>query len=401
MYINFVFLPENAEICHAMKFPTYVIFFILFGVLPDFYLWEVVLDGAPLFWKIVVSLPTVVLLLALVLIGAVVRYSDAVRTFSYTMFVFELPKAVLTLLSMTARKVPGLAPWVADTIGLVAAVALSLFFLRLIFYVTRTLEVDEEDLFFDRLPAPFDGFRICQMTDFHLGSFSLTGNYVKTVVDKALSLHPDIIVFTGDLVNFESSEALPYREELSRLTAPMGVFAIRGNHDYLLHGHHNEKERRADMDALLAFEESLGWRLLRNDHVMLNRDGASIALVGVDNISANPFFNKAGGDFPKAMEGLSRDQFKILLSHDPSHWRAEVLPEGSTDLTISGHTHGLRYKLAGRHISHWHLPESDGTYTENGRILHVSKGLGSAFSFRAGGFPEIDMLTLRRSGKHD
>ena len=265
--------------------------------------------------------------------------------------------------------------------------------------MTRALEVDEENVFFDRLPAPFDGLRLCQMTDLHLGSFDRTGNYVKRIVDTALSLHPDIILFTGDLVNFESSEALPYRDELARLTAPMGVFAVRGNHDYLLHGHHNEQERLADMDRLLAFEESLGWRLLRNEHVLLERDGETVALVGVDNTSANPFFNKAGGDFPKAMKGLSREQFKILLSHDPSHWRAEVLPEGSTDLTLSGHTHGLRYKLAGRHISHWHLPESDGTYTENGCILHVSKGLGSAFAFRLGGYPEIDMLTLRRNRK--
>ena len=401
MYIIFVFLREIAEICRAMKFPTYVIFFLLFGVLPDFYLWNVVLDGAPLFWKLAALLPTFVLFIFLILIGAVVRYADAVRAFSYTMFLFTLPKAILTLCSLTGRNLLGLAPRLADSIALGIAVLVSLFFLRLIFYVSRTLEVDEESLSFDRLPAPFDGLRVCQMTDLHLGSFGRTGRYVKHVVDTALTLHPDIIVFTGDLVNFESSEALPYREELSRLAAPLGVYAIRGNHDYLLHGHHNEQERLSDMETLLAFEQDLGWRVLRNEHVLLQRNGESIALVGVDNISANPFFNKAGGDFPKAMDGLSRDQFKILLSHDPSHWRVEVLPEGSTDLTLSGHTHGLRYKLAGRHIAHWHLPESDGTYTENGRILHVSKGLGSAFAFRLGGFPEIDMLTLKRGPIQD
>jgi hypothetical protein len=379
-----------------MKFSSYLIFFILVGVLPDFYLWNVILDGAPLFWKIVVSLPTLVILVMLVLIAAVVRYSDAVRTLSYTMFIFALPKAVMTLLSLAGRNLIGFSPRLADGIGLAAAVLVSLFFLRLIFHVTRTLEIDEEDLYLDRLPAQFDGLRLCQMTDLHLGSFGRRGHFVKFIVDKALSLHPDLIVFTGDLVNFESSEALPYRDDLSRLSAPLGVFATRGNHDYLLHGHLNEKARLADMDALLAFEESLGWRLLRNEHVMLERKGETVALVGVDNISANPFFNKAGGDFKQAMKGLTREQFKILLSHDPSHWRAEVLPDGSTDLTLSGHTHGLRYKLAGRHISQWYLPDSDGTYTEKGCILHVSKGLGSAFAFRLGGFPEIDVLTLRK-----
>jgi len=385
-----------------MKLSSFTIFFILFGVLPDFYLWNVVLDGSPLFWKLVALLPTFVLFVALIGIGAVIRYASAVRTFSYTMFIFSLPKAVLALFSLTGRNLLSLTPRLADGIALGAAVVVSLFFLRLIFYVTRTLEVDEETLCFDRLPASFDGLRLCQMTDLHLGSFGgRTGYYVKHVVDTALALHPDIILFTGDLVNFESSEALPYREELARLSAPLGVYTVRGNHDYLLHGHHNEKERLSDMEALLAFEESLGWHVLRNEHVLLQRNGDTIALVGVDNISANPFFKKAGGDFQQAMKGLSREQFKILLSHDPSHWRAEVLPEGSTDLTLSGHTHGLRYKLAGRHIAHWHLPESDGTYTENDRILHVSKGLGSAFAFRLGGFPEIDMITLRSKRKHD
>lgn len=384
-----------------MKFPTYVIFVLLLGVLPDFYLWNVILDGAPLFWKIVVSLPTLVLLVTLVLIAAVVRYSDSVRTLSYTMFIFAVPKAVLVLFALTGRNLIGLSPQLANGIGIAAGVLVSLFFLRLIFYVTRTLEIDEEDLYFERLPAAFDGLRVIQMTDLHLGSFDRSGHYVKFIVDTALSLHPDLIAFTGDLVNFESSEALPYRDDLSRLAAPLGVYATRGNHDYLLHGHHNEKERLADMDALLAFEESLGWRLLRNEHVMLEREGETVALVGVDNISANPFFNKGGGDFQQAIKGLTRDQFKILLSHDPSHWRAEVLPDGNTDLTLSGHTHGLRYKLAGRHISHWHLPDSDGTYTEHGCVLHVSKGLGSAFAFRLGGFPEIDVLTLRKGKPQD
>ena len=121
MYIIFVFFREIAEICRVMKFSSFVIFFLLFGVLPDYYLWTVVLDGAPLFWKLAVLLPTAVLLVALVLIGAVVRYSDVVRTFSYTMFLFALPKAVLALFSLTGRNLLGLAPRLADSIGLGAA----------------------------------------------------------------------------------------------------------------------------------------------------------------------------------------------------------------------------------------------------------------------------------------
>lgn len=380
-----------------MKFQTYVIFFLLFGVLPDIYLWEIVLTDVPLYWKLAVCLPTLGVLISLVLIGCVIRYSDSVRAFSYIMFIFSLPKSVLVLFSLVGRNVLGIAPSVADGIALGAAGAVSLFFMTLIFHVSRHLDVHTESLAFEDLPERFDGFRICQLTDIHLGSFGRKSHYVRRVIDTALSLSPDIILFTGDLVNFESSEAFPFREELARLAAPLGVFSVRGNHDYLLHGHHNEQEQLDDMDRLLQLETGLGWRVLRNEHVLLDREGDVLAVVGVDNVSANPFFNKAGGSLSKALEGLPRHLFKILLSHDPSHWRWEVVPEGSIALTLSGHTHGLKYKLAGRHISHWHLPESAGTYREGKQVLHVSKGLGSAFAFRMGGFPDIDILTLRRS----
>lgn len=379
-----------------MKLHSYILLFLVFGILPDICLWNVILQDAPLLWKILVCLPSVAVCAFLVMIAAGVRYTHSVRMYSYVMFLLELPKFVVALFSLIGRKAIGLQPALADGIALGAAVAVGLFFVFLIFRVSRHLEVDSEELAFENLPDPFEGLRICQLTDFHLGSFGKASAYIKRIVDLTLSQSPDLILFTGDLVNFESSEALPYLKELSRLTAPMGVFAVRGNHDYLLHGHHDEQERLEDMERLLAIEQKLGWRVLRNEHVLLHRGTATLAVVGVDNTSANPFFHKAGGDYPRALKGIPEGVFRILLSHDPSHWRAEVVPEGSAALTLSGHTHGLRYKLAGRHISHWHLPESAGTYQEKDQILHVSKGLGSAFSFRIGGYPNIDLITLRR-----
>ena len=373
-----------------MKVQSYIIFFLLLGVLPDICLWKTILTNWPVFGKLAVCLPTLGLLVCLLLILCIVRYSDSVRVFSWLTFLFALPKTVLALFS--------LAGWTAT--GAILAGAVFLFFLVLIFYVTRHLQVYSEDLSFEDLPDLFDGLRICQLSDFHLGSFGRKSHYIRRIIDTTLSQTPDLILFTGDLVNFESDEALPYRNEMRRLSAPLGVFAIRGNHDYLLHGHHNEEERLSDMDRLLKLEQSFGWRILRNEHVLLERDREALALIGVDNVSANPFFKKESGDLPRALQGLAKGLFKILLSHDPSHWRAEVVPDGSIALTLSGHTHGLKYKMAGRHISHWHLPESAGTYRENRQVLHVSKGLGSAFAFRLGGFPNIDILTLRRAKTH-
>jgi predicted MPP superfamily phosphohydrolase len=120
-----------------------------------------------------------------------------------------------------------------------------------------------------------------------------------------------------------------------------------------------------------------------------------VVLVGVDNITKNPYFRKVGGDLGKALEGVEESAFKILLSHDPTHWRMEVLPKTDIGLTLSGHTHGLKYKLTGLHPSHWRLHESGGLYEDGAQKLYVTPGLGSAFAFRLGGYPNVDILTLK------
>ena len=208
------------------------------------------------------------------------------------------------------------------------------------------------------------------------------------------ALRPDVILFAGDLVNFETKEAFPYKDTLGSLEAP--VYSILGNHDFLLHGPHdgNEPAREEDMARLEAFEKELGWRVLRNENLQLRQ---GITLIGVDNISTHPYFRNVGGNLDKALQGAPEGGFKILLSHDPTHWRLEVLPQTDIDLTLSGHTHGLRYKLVGLHPSHWKLHESGGIYREGRQVLNVTFGLGSAFAFRLGGFPHIDMITLTKT----
>ena len=368
-----------------MKFKTYVVFFILFGVLPDLFITLVPLQGASLWWKLVVCLPTAAALWYLVKIGRGVRYTESLKVLSYLIFIFALPKFLFCAFYAT-----GLIP------ALCVGIAVSLFFSTLIFYVTTHLKLHEQELRLDRLPAAFSGLRVCQIADFHLGSFGAANPHIRRIVDMVLAAKPDIILFCGDLVNFDAGEADSYMEQLARLEAPLGIYAIRGNHDYLLHGHHlNPEQRLAQTERLLEMERSLGWTVLLNQHAIVRKDDAEIAIAGVENISGNPYFPSMGGDLGKALEGIPDGTFTILLSHDPTHWRAEVAGKAPVDLTLSGHTHGLKIKTAGPHVSSWRLWESAGLYTEGNQHLHVTVGLGSAFAFRLAGFPNVDILTLK------
>ena len=371
-----------------MKFRTYVLFFLLFGVLADMILGLTLLKDAPLPWKLVMAAPTLAALVCLPLIGTGTVYTDALRVFSFLMFIFALPKFLVAL--------NGLFLPAGVAVGIGAAV--SAFFLVFIFYVSRHLQVKDIQLAFKDLPDGFDGLRLCHISDLHLGSLGRKARYVRRIIDTIMAQKPELILFSGDLVSFETREADAYKPWLERLAAPLGIFSIFGNHDFLLHGPHDDAGRQEDMEKLEAFERALGWQVLRNRTVILERDGGRIALIGVDNVSRNPYFQKTGGNnLENALKGLPEGIFKMLISHDATHWRLEVLPGTDIRLTLSGHTHGLKYKLTGLHPSHWRLHESAGVYREGDQVLHVSPGLGSAFAFRLGGYPEIDMITLTKN----
>ena len=384
------------DAARKVKFKSFVIFFLFIGVLSDVWLLSVSAAAMPLWVWGAICFPSLVTLCCLPFIGFGVRYTAAVRIFSWVTFLFEVPKLVMSCFSAIFRYAVSMEPPRADSIALAIGVAVSISFFFFIFYFSRHLIVKTVTIRFPSLPKGLDGFKLCQLSDLHVGSFGKAPRYIKKIVDTTLAQKPELILFTGDLVNFSTSEVKPFLDELSRLKAPMGVYSIRGNHDYLLHGHLNEAERLSDTRDLLAFEEGLGWTVLRNQNVLLRRGDDALAVAGVENVSANPFFTNTGGDLARAMEGIPEEVFTILMSHDPSHWRSEVLPHSSIPLTLSGHTHGLPFKFAGFDPSHWRLHENGGLYEENGRYLHVSKGLGSAFAFRLGSFPRIDVIILKR-----
>ena len=255
-------------------------------------------------------------------------------------------------------------------------------------------------LYFDNLPKAFDGYRITQISDIHCGSFD---NYekIRYGVDLINSQKSDVILFTGDLVNNLANEVQNWKSLFATLQAPDGVFSIMGNHDYGDYSSWETSEaKQQNLEHLFQLQKQMGWQLLLNEHCYLERDGEKIALIGVENWGHGRFSKY--GDLNKAMEGVNTEDFKILMSHDPTHWQEVVLPENKDiQLTLSGHTHGMQ---CGIEIPGW-LKWSPsqyiykywgGMYEEGGKYLNVNRGFGyHAFPGRLGVWPEITVIELK------
>ena len=207
------------------------------------------------------------------------------------------------------------------------------------FWGRNNFVVRHQTFYFNDLPKSFDGYRIVQFSDMHVGTF-LHGHEgdVKTIVDLINRQNCNAIMFTGDLVNHQACELDGFDDVLSKLNAPDGVFSVMGNHDYSMYMRYaDEAMRRADVEDLQSRQRSYGWHLLLNEHKIIRRGKDSIAVVGVENDGRPPF--PSLGDLKKATRGLSECAFKVLLSHDPTHWQREIVPDTDIQLTLSGHTH--------------------------------------------------------------
>lgn len=260
-------------------------------------------------------------------------------------------------------------------------------------------QVRRVPLSFPHLPRAFHGLRIVHISDIHAGSFT-DKKAVAAGVQKILDQQPDLILFTGDLVNNLASEMDEYKEIFGRLKAPLGVYSTLGNHDY---GEYvqwdSPDEKKANLEQLKKIHREMGWRLLMNEQAGIEKDGQSLALVGVENWSAKARFPKYG-DLARAFAGAEDAPFKILLSHDPSHWRAEVLEKyPGIDLTLSGHTHGMQFGVEMPGIKwspvQYVYNEWAGLYEKDGQKLYVNRGFGFiGYPGRVGILPEITLLEL-------
>jgi len=252
---------------------------------------------------------------------------------------------------------------------------------------------------FSNLPSAFKGLKIVQISDIHSGSFD-NKKAVEKGVQEILDLRPDLILFTGDLINDRATEVLGYEDIFSRLKAPMGVFSTLGNHDY---GDYvkwpTEEARNQNIEDLKKIQAGMGWRLLMNEHVVLEKDGQEIALIGIENWSAKARFPKHG-KMQEAYPGSEKYPFKILMSHDPSHWDAEVRPKyGDIDLMLAGHTHGMQFgiEIPGFKWSpvKYVYDQWAGLYEEGKQKLYVNRGYGFiGYPGRVGILPEITVIEL-------
>ena len=245
------------------------------------------------------------------------------------------------------------------------------------------------------LPTSFDGYRVLQLSDIHIGTFLRNRGFVDKLVRIVNAQEPDLIVFTGDLVNVSAEEVIPFQHILKQMRARDGVYSIMGNHDYCEYGDDKSIGNVTRNQNILKYlEEKMGWRLLMNEHVRIgNGYGDEIAVIGVENISRPPFPDY--GDLRKAVAGLPAGMFKILLSHDPSHWRRGVLHETDIALTLSGHTHAGQVRIGKFSPARWAYNEWGGKYVENDSMLYVSLGVGGTVPFRLGAWPEVNVITLR------
>lgn len=258
-------------------------------------------------------------------------------------------------------------------------------------------QVNHVDLAFDELPTAFKGLRVVHISDIHSGSFT-NKEAVEKGVQKILDAKPDLILFTGDLVNDAADEMHEYKEIFSRLTAPMGVYSTLGNHDYGDYKRWPSQQAKSEnLARLKAIHGEMGWRLLMNEHVVLEKDGHKIAVLGIENWGAKGFVQH--GRLDLAYQGSEEIPFKILMSHDPSHWDAQVKAYQDIHLTLSGHTHGMQFGLEIPGLK-WSpikylYKQWAGLYEDGRQKLYVNRGFGFlGYPGRVGIMPEITVINL-------
>lgn len=246
------------------------------------------------------------------------------------------------------------------------------------------------------LPAAFDGYRIVQFSDAHVGTYSSDRDYLlDTAVDSINAQHADMIVFTGDLQNMRPVEVERHVRTLSSLHAPDGVFSVLGNHDYADYLHADTATKAANCRRMVDLQRQMGWTLLRNEHRVVRRGGDSIIVAGMENDGISKR-SPERGDVGKTLSGTSPRDFVLMLQHDPSCWRRKILPQCNAQLTLSGHTHGMQFELFGWSPIAFKYSEWGGLYREGPRAIFVSTGLGGFLPFRFGVPGEVVVITLHR-----
>lgn len=362
----------------------YIVVMSVLAFLPDFWLWHIGVSEWPLLLAILWWVPSLLLVLAEVGLQMGFFHKLSVRVLFTTILFSAFPKVVFILFD-------AFLPWF---FALIPALGVMGWFAFGFIEGWKRLELKHITFTSPDLPPYFDGYRLVQITDFHLGSFPPGNDFVQKVVDATNNEEPDMILFTGDLVNNQAGEVEPYLDTLGQLHASDGIYSIWGNHDYCEYGNnHSIGALKRNRRMLYGYQESLGWHQLMNEHHVVSHGMASIAVIGVENPGQPPFTNRS--NLKKAMKGLNPDMFKILLSHDPHHWRREVVGK-KIQLTLAGHTHAGQLKIGKWTPARMAFKEWGGAYRIGEQMLYVSSGIGGSFPFRLGAWPELTVITLKR-----
>ncbi len=415
--------------------PTRVIFFLLsalgLSLLLDFYAYQVVRaavrDASPAVQRIAAILFWSLPVLAIVSLGLTIRWAQdpaygATRAWASGFFMAHFVFVIILALFATADDVrrvlfaalrfigvrthteglAGLPMSRSAFLSQAALLAAAVPGIGMVYGVARgghRYQVVRRKVYLPHLPPAFEGYKIVQISDVHSGSF-FSRSGVQKGIDLINAQGADLVVFTGDLVNNVATEIEPWIDQFKQLRGKDGVFSILGNHDYGDYVQWGSAQAKAqNLRRLMDNHTRLGWRLLLDEHQMLERNGQQIALLGIQNWGARARFPKYG-NLAKAYAGAEAAPVKILLSHDPSHWRAQVRPDfPDIDLTLSGHTHGMQFGIDSS-VFKWSpvqyvYPEWADLYEEAGKYLYVNRGFGFiGYPGRFGIWPEVTVLEL-------
>ena len=385
-----------------------MIIFIIFNGVVDYYLFKVIKKriSQPIYAKVYAWL-SLAIAIAFIVTISLPRRTGSDDSLSFIMwmlfsyFSIYIPKYIFIICDFIA-KIPCLkkkARWsyVSKSGAVFGVIAFCLMWWGAL--INRfNIDVNEVDVPIQSLPVSFEGYRIAQISDLHVGTYGDDTTYIAELVETINDLNVDAVVFTGDIVNRNSAELLPFVETLSKIKAKDGVYSVLGNHDY---GDYSDWEtpeaKEENLKLMHQLQKRMNWNLLLNETKFVYRENDSIAIVGVENLGDPPFKNY--GSLADAYPVINDSNVKILLSHNPAHWERDIRNQNNKNiaLTLSGHTHAMQMSIAGVSPAALRYKYWGGLYVDdNNRYLNVNVGIGEvAIPTRIGATPEITVLTLR------
>ena len=305
--------------------------------------------------------------------------------------VLIVPASLFALCSFIGRKFRHQRR--GEWIGLGVSAVFALIYLYGMYVGSAKMEVTQVQFAHKDVPKAFNGYKIVQISDLHVGSMNDSRQGLLQEAVKAVNeQHADLVVFTGDLQNKRASEIDAYRQLLSSIKAKDGVVAVLGNHDYAEYMSGTKAEKDSCVQLTVDAIERLGWTLLRNEHIVIRRGNDSIVVAGMENDGEGRFPQL--GDITKTLKGVGEGAFIIMLEHDPTSWHRKIVPYSHAQLTLSGHTHGGQMSILGWSPASFVYSEYDGMYNNGRHSLFVTKGLGGVVPFRLGATGEIVVITL-------